>query len=471
MALPTILVNSVTGSDTQASGAGPTTALFGTTDASTDGAGTTVTLTAGTDTTGVATDGSHVIFLNDATAGARNFGKITGKAGSGGATPTVTVSDAFGLTLTNKSWAIGGKRASIGTTTSKKLFDNNSGSGDAMPGWIVELQSAHSETIAATFDLRRGGDTTTGPIILRGESGAGTLPVLTFSNNGNALVFRNSYIVARDFELRNSNATKTASIALSSGSNAMNFWSGLKIAHATNKFWKGMSTGATDNMISGCEVANTASDGITLTTSATRHSLFYNFIHECGGIGVSNTGNGITIFYGNIVENCTGDGLKFSGATAASVVATIMHNTFDGNNGDGIEFTGTAADGQLLNLKIINNIFTDNIGYGLNFSVATDVSITANQAFIAGNDYSSNTSGATNPSTISVELGKQTLDPQFTSPGVVGSNYAIGTNLRAKGYPRGDSTHISYSNTLSFVDPGAAQRDETAQFGYLPVAP
>src|SRR3954463_10134754 len=129
MALPTILIDSATGSDTTASGAGPGTALTGSAGVSA-GDGLSVTLDGSPDLTGVATDGSHVLYFADATAGNRNFAKIT--AANNG-TKVVTVSDALGFTLT-KAWAIGGKRASLLGTNSSKLIENNSGNGDAMPG-------------------------------------------------------------------------------------------------------------------------------------------------------------------------------------------------------------------------------------------------------------------------------------------------------------------------------------------------
>src|SRR5262245_26848761 len=100
MGLPIIRFNSSTGSDTAASGAGPgdgTTGgstLSGASNGSTNATGLIVTVPSA-DLTNVLTDGSHVIYLADATAGNRNFGKITAKANSGTASANVTVSDAF----------------------------------------------------------------------------------------------------------------------------------------------------------------------------------------------------------------------------------------------------------------------------------------------------------------------------------------------------------------------------------------
>src|SRR6516165_11952684 len=103
MAFPVIIVDSATGSDTNTSGAGPGTAVTGTA-ASTNAGGTTVTVDAGTNLSGIATDGSHVLYLNDTTAGHRRWSKITGTSGSGGATPTITVNEAYTGLLAAKSW-------------------------------------------------------------------------------------------------------------------------------------------------------------------------------------------------------------------------------------------------------------------------------------------------------------------------------------------------------------------------------
>lgn len=471
MALPVILVDSATGSDTQASGAGPSTALFGTTDASTDGAGTTVTLTAGTDLTNVATDGSHVIFLNDATAGNRNFGKITAKAGSGGATPNVTVANAFGISLSTKSWAIGGKRASIGGTTSKKLLDNNSASGDAMPGWIVELKSGHSETLSATLTPRRPGDTTSGSITLRGESGAATLPLLTFSNNGDAISLINNpqYIVLQDFELQNSNATKTASYAIrgaSGGFTSSVVVRGLKIAHSTNKFWRGIGLyycGYWD--IVGNEIGYCAGWGIghfTTGASSGHHLIGWNVVHHCTshGIALDTSGTEGCFVLNNIIA--------FNGGRGLSNTAGVMHvvgNTIHGNASDGIRVTNNAVQAYWSN-AYINNSITFNGGYGINYSGTVPTAFLAGP--VNGNLFYSNTSGKYVPSDLP-SSGESTSDPSGglasatkDYAGVTdGLTFAVASAVKGTGYPLGGSAYVGRgSTTYSYVDPGAAQRIE-----------
>src|SRR6185436_2089858 len=91
MAFPTMLFNSSTGSDTLASGAGPGTAITGTAARSVAASNRSIGFYGATDDlSGVATDGSAVVFLNVATAGQRNFSSIaavkhTRQTGSAGA--------------------------------------------------------------------------------------------------------------------------------------------------------------------------------------------------------------------------------------------------------------------------------------------------------------------------------------------------------------------------------------------------
>lgn len=470
MALPVLLVNSASGSDTAASGAGPSTALTGT-GASTDVAGTTVTLDAGTNLSGVATNGSAVIYMNNTTAGQRRFAKITGSAGSGGATPTVTVAEAFTGSLSGKTWAIGGKRASIGASSSKVLFDNNSAAGDAMPGWIVELQSAHSETIAATFDCRRSGSNSLGPIVLRGESGAATKPLLTFSNNGNAIVSRGTGQTFRDFELRNSNATKTASVGIVGATGAQFAAIGITVAHSTNKFWKGIGPGNGACAVIGCEVGYCANVGIDQTDGSSA-IVRGSYVHDNGSHGISSASGGTgvsTEIVGNIVVSNAGDGFRSTiggFSTTPVLVTNVRGNTFANNASDGIELTGSLGTAPYLHLSIVNNLITGNGGYGTNLSNASAnaAALTFYDAILQSNAYYNNTSGATNPSGLDaagVGFGTVTLtaDPFVNA---AGGNYALNTAAGGGALCRGAAWPGRFPGGLStsYADIGAvAARD------------
>lgn len=359
MALPVILINSATGSDSAASGAGPATALTGSA-AATDGTGLVVTLDGSPDLTGVATDGSHVIYLADATVGNRNFGKITAK--DNGA-KTVTASNAFGTSLSALSWAIGGIRASIGGTNSAKLLTNNNLSGDAMPGWIVQLQSGHTETMAARLAFRRAGDTTDGSIILQSEPGAATLPILTFSHNGEGLYLISSFLKIRNVEIRNTNATKTASVAVQVVDSTRICISieNVKIEHATDRFWRGIYVGAQTSVI-GCVIGNTASHAIFTASSGSGLFIANNRIFSTGAAAINLTSAFSGSIINNLIHSITGDGIAIASGNSFFVIA---NNTIDTCSSDGFELsTTTLAAGGF----IMNNIITNISGYILNFS-------------------------------------------------------------------------------------------------------
>ena len=118
---PKILFNSSTGSDTQASGAGPATAIFGT--GASLNSSTSVDLSADApNLSGVATDGSACLWVS--TSSGRQFAKITAVNNT---TKIVTVALAYGVTATGLTWAIGGKRATLDAASSRTLFGATSG--------------------------------------------------------------------------------------------------------------------------------------------------------------------------------------------------------------------------------------------------------------------------------------------------------------------------------------------------------
>lgn len=454
MAFPTILIHSGSGSDVAASGAGPTTALTGSA-ATTDGTGTVVTLDGSPDLSGVATDGSAVIKLFDTTASARNFGKITAVNNT---LKTVTVANAFRTNILageSIDWAIGGKLASINNTNNRKLFDNASGDGDLKPGWIVEFQSGHTETLTTTLNLRGDGNTTDGYIQMRGAA-LGTRPVLTFSNDGNGFIPRGRGWRFNFFEVRNSAATKTASVAFLPVTTDL-IWEDIKIAHSTDKFWRAFDSLGGSQRLLYCEVGHCANIGINVVL-ARQAEYRACWVHDCTSHGISFDANahyGLTIGDCLITDNGS-RGIHWDNSGPDDFRGTtIRNNTIDGNTSDGIRVANN--DASLIGLVIENNILSNNGGYGLNFSA---VSITATLLNFYGtqvrnNNTFGNTSGAYFPTGFGSD--DPGLDPQFTSAG--SNDYSIGSNLANKGYPLTELG--TASTTLSFVDIGAAQRAAT----------
>jgi hypothetical protein len=448
-AYPVVKVDAATGSDSLASGAGPATALTGT-NASTDtGTGATmkVTLDGSPDLSGVATDGSHVIYLVDATAGHRNFAAINA---ADNAAKTVTVEQAFTISLTGKSWAIGGKRASVDGANSRKLRDNNGGSGDAMPGWAIEMASGHSENVAAQLEFRRGGDSTGGALTLRGAAGAATLPLLTLTGGTILLVPRSTGWVFRDFEMRST----VGGSAIWSGAAVGILYIGLRCDHATNKFTDGfyLSEGST---VRDSRIGNVTNDGVRL--SANGSAALWNTVYSCGGkgvdVGADNLAGSVT---GNVISGNTSHGVAIAGTSGIGNRRTVIaHNVIRANGGDGIRNTSTGA--AAFATQLINNVFSSNGGYGLNFTGAgvTAAFLLYQGAVIVGNDSYSNTSGPCNLA--GVLEGDAGLDPQYTD--AAGLDFSVGTNLKAQGWP---TIAVGRSATRSYVDPGAAQRQEPA---------
>lgn len=453
MALPVILIDSATGSDSAASGAGPATALTGSA-ASTSGTGLVVTLDGSPSLANVATDGSHVIYLADTTAGTRNFGKITGK--DDGA-KTVTVSDAFGLNLTNKAWAIGGMRASLGSTTSKKLYDNNSGNGDAMPGWVIEYQSGSTETFSASLRWYRAGDTTSGPIELRGAAGAATMPILTLSAN-DRFFDPSGYFTMRDLEFRNTNATKTLSCVFEhwNGSNSV-MMSGCRVTHATDKFNRlcFAQSGTTKGRvrIEECEIANCAGPGMAFQNSGSSMVAVENcYIHNNAGDGIAIVKNYLAqvTVSGCVISGNGGAGISQTSSGSDVGILHIVGNTIVSNSGSGL------ASSSLLGFALAtieNNILANNGGYGIAWTSGPSDQRIA-QTVIRNNNTYSNSSGAYSPAGIGTN--DPGLDPQFAN--AAGGDYAIGATLKGLGYPTAYLGRTSA--TLSRVDIGAAQRAE-----------
>ncbi|MGV3723631.1 MAG: right-handed parallel beta-helix repeat-containing protein, partial [Actinomycetota bacterium] len=434
--------------------------------ASTSGDGLTVTLDGAPDLSGVAVDGSHALYLADSTAGNRNFGRITAADNTA---KTVTVASAFGVSLSGLSWAIGGQRASIGGTDSRKLFDNNSGNGDAMPGWVIELQNGHAETISSNIRMRRAGNQTDGPIILRGVKNAATRPVLTCDFDAVGLTLTH-YCIARAFDLVNTNVTKSASVGFHADGGTVE-------DVGISDFWKGLRSSGVGVPFQalGCELVNITSHGMEISTGGAR--VLACRLKTIGGDGISASGNdysGTLLISDCLITGVTGDGIRITATGTRSDRATgllIERNTIEDCDGDGIEITATPANAVqvLRHGALLNNLLSNCGGYGVNFSGSgMTLAILDGLGFhICNNNTYNNTSGAYNPSLTAADYGDPQLDPQYVN--AAGDDYGIGTNLKALGFPDGNLGRSG--STRSYVDIGAAQREEAGGGGSIFASP
>lgn len=157
MAYPTILMDSSSGDDTNASGAGPSTAITSTS-ASTSVDGLTVTIP-NANLSAVATDGSHAVYISG-----EGLRAITGTADSGLSTANVTVGTAFTGSLTGQTAAIGGVRQYLFGSTKSELESS------LESGWTVSLAAGHSESYNGSAITFNCGDTRSNPVSIIGDS-------------------------------------------------------------------------------------------------------------------------------------------------------------------------------------------------------------------------------------------------------------------------------------------------------------
>ena len=421
MALPLIIINSTGGHDTQASGAGPATALYGS-NAVSAADGLSVTLaTDNPDLSGVATDGSAVLFFNDTNAGSKNFVKITNVDN---ATKVVTLTPALRASQT-KGWAIGGKRSAISTTLSKKLFDNNGGAGDAQAGWIIEMQSGHSETVAARIDVRCAGGATTGRIILRGESGAATRPVLTKSGTGD-IVPRTDYFTFQDFDTTLP-MIGTASVVSYIGVKSTGPGSG-----------DAFNNPGAQSQFQGCEITGWANG---ITGSMQSGHIIGNYIHGLTGDAIVNDARDMSgwICFANVINDCGSDGIVMTQNRSDGYGSMkVLQNVINDCGGDGIRYVSLAA--SMAGLMIVNNSISACGAYGINLSNAgaDAVEINAYRPIILNNNtYGSGTAnfhlgdGTTADGTINV--GDSHIDPAYTN--VAGEDFTSAA-LADLGFPQ-----------------------------------
>lgn len=444
MATPTITFNDASGSDTAASGAGPATALSGT---SASYSGSVFTLDGSPDLSGVATDGSHLIWVQTSTG--RQF--FTINAANDGA-DTVTVDDAPAGTSTGLTWGLGGKRNNIGETNSVLLF-----TADAKAGWTIELEDNQSISSAITLGVS---GSSTGKITLRSSS-AGTTRTITQSANAAVISMARDYWTFQDIGFENTNGSKSAAygILITGNSDAL-FVINCEFGDSTNTLQSGIfkSGGTPYIQVLGGSAHHCVGDGIDLLASLMTCHIDSFSSHDNGGKGIdiSNGATQLAITNCVIVDN-TSDGIGLTRASSWFSGNTIVSgNTIDNNGGDGIDFTGSHLT-MVASMACINNIITNNGGYGVNGLSGSDDVVGIFDYNNFGTGGTANTSGATN--NITGGSNDLALDPQFTDSS--NDDFSVGANMKATAFP----SSFMQGSTTTAVDMGAVQREEPAGGG------
>jgi hypothetical protein len=440
VALPVILFNTTTGSDTTASGAGPSIAVSGTASAHTNGINqSTILFTNNPNLSGISTDGSAVLWLK--TSSGRQFTIITAVNNS---SKTVTVADLFNIPSGSAvNWAIGGKRATWSNTDSRKLFS------DVKNGWTVETET--NQTLSSTAIMLSASQTGSSPIVVRGST-----EHVTLTKNNTSAHFEFSSLVSGiwTFEkLRFLNTSLNVGTAFSTGVSTLTIKNCI-FGSSTNKLNRVINySGGGDLRFMDCEIS-TASIAILLHTSGSRTmDIIGCWIHDCEGAASSviDIQSSSTIpttwnIKDCIFDNIAGNAISISSSTASTqLMGNIQNCTFDGCA------VGLKLNGVYSKLCLLNNIFSNN---------TTAINAVAGQeAFTFGIDYNNFYNNGTDRVNFPIGPNDTVLDPQYVNR--TGNDYSIGTNLRALGFPSSSqSIGLNQSRTNNFTDIGGAQRRE-----------
>jgi hypothetical protein len=444
---PTLMFNSGTGSDSLASGAGPATAITCLVNGAVTNSTTIVVDTASADLDTIAEDGSAVLFITGI-----GFVRIDTVDN---ATLTIVVETA--VTIANDvQLAIGGKRATINATESRRLFAVTSSptAVGAAGRWTLQAEDDGALTITgSTITLAAVGGT--GYLLLKGDSASSRRvcdqSALAYHfTSGTASVGRYAF---ENIKFTNSNGTKRHVI------NQV----------TQNHLWR------LSNCIIGDSGGTNCPAGVMLRTSGTPTTHMYN----CAAIRVTGRafdGQGTCIISGCEFsrggDTAFGNG-QWDGYFADCIFAhnagyahdggitalTLRNCTIDSNTSGGIRITSANLTERT---SFYNCQFTNNGTYGVNCSSAT----TPHSPHIEYCNFYNNTTDEVNGFTLSGT--NLTADPSYTDITNSVRNYAVGASMKAAGFPASTATMAAgQSGSTSYIDIGAVQREEPAASGTI----
>lgn len=348
MAFPNVKYNASTGSDTAASGSGPSTAKTGA--AATNGAGNIVNLDGSPDLSGI-TINVDVLWVNSATTN-RHLSRITAVDNTG---KTVTTEDTLVLS-TGVAWAIGGKR---------KTFKNDTGNydwKDYKAGWTMTFDTG-------TYDVpvpivAPTGDVTNGRVTF--QAAAAATPV--FDMSGNTYIFNlkaHHSFIGLKFTASGTHTASSVCDAVGANVSAILFKD--CIVDGLNR---GMNCGTNISNVTleNCEIKNCINEAV-YDNGPSSFNLYGCWIHD-NGSGIKNNSAAAALCVENcIINNNTADGVYLTVGNNSAFPPKIIKNNVFYKNGDGIHVSGTAD--ATCRIDILNNIITGNTAYGVNCASAT----------------------------------------------------------------------------------------------------
>jgi hypothetical protein len=376
-----ILFNSTTGSDSNASGLGPSSAVIGSS-AELDGTATVDMSYDGMDLSGISA--GDLLFCS--TSSGRKFSII---ASVDTLSETITTDDVW-PTESGVSWSVGGKRATWDNADSRRIFGD-----DCAAGFLIETETDQSLTSALL--IKHG--STTEPVTIQGSTAHKVINQTASTFVMDTPSWGSGKTIIKNIKFTNSNSTKSTSVV------------GFRQQHQveTHIFENCIFGDATNNLRYGWYTGQYA------------RTVFKSCVFENCEIGVYGYWNPNGSFFVSdcVFRNNTGAYAFYSAGTnyGTSIHNSLFHNNaqqgafvsekgdvtgccFYGNGGDGLGFNASYGN---YSSAIYGNIFVSNSGYGIDNSTKP-IDTIYNNAFY------NNTSGQINGSTDIVTI-TLTADP------------------------------------------------------------
>ena len=360
-----IVFNNSTGSDTQSSGLGPSAAVYGS-GASTTGSSAVVT---GIDTTGVSA--GDLLWVQSSSG--RQFSIIASVDSS----TQVTCDDQFANTESSRTWAIGGKRATLDDTSSRQAFSDLAG---------MTFKTETDQTLTSTLNM--GGS-------LNQIEGASATQRSVITQSASSSSILSAPNPSRLFNLK----------LQGGGSYAWNSGGSGTLKEAVNVvFGDSVNTIALAVALYGafrfhdCVIQYCTGSHNFQSVYSSVYMFNTKYVNNSGYFNVTH-GTGISYFINCLFANNSSLGLR---GDIYNVKTYVIGCTFANNDGDGY-FANYPPR------FCYDNIFANNNGYGINI---TNASKDDQIAFVANNQFYGNSSGPT--SGFDTGLSPVFTNPQFT---------------------------------------------------------
>lgn len=356
--------------------------------------------------------------------------------------------------MTNGVWKIGGAAA----TLSRVVATGNATGDKVVPGNIVYVRGSGSNNPSSadftytTYITPENGSLTTGFIRIVGENGrprydGSSYDLFLFS--GNNCTLENLYIKA---------GTASNGNILSVGAhvrviNCVLHSNDANINHITEG---GYGTFRNNEFIAHATAPTTRTGKYGIIVANYASLIQGNTFYRLGGSGINLGTTNATNVSENIITKCKENGIV---AGSGFVTSHISGNTITDNGGDGIQIATSAGVSYV---TIYNNLIT-----GHTTSAKAGIRVLTGTAAVNDTlkriDYNAYYNNTLNVSGLTLAPNELALSSNpFTQADPPTTDWAVGTGVKALGFPAAFQGGVSGVATTSYKDIGAVQRVEPA---------